>query len=473
MRLALPERLRHPRRRADASAADGAPLSAEDTRLLRRTRLRLMAVSGGVTLAVLAVLGFVIYSAVANLVVSDSTNSLREFADSWIGPISGQPPSFPSQPIDQEYGTRRAGLFIVIVDDQGTVLLRTRSLPPGMPVEAGLEAVAGGGTDMRDVVTGNGVPLRVYTASVTDTQGRKLTVQTAYDRSQEVKLLNLLLLVMIVGGAAAILAALVAGYLYSGRALVPIRESIERRQAALKRQREFAANASHELRTPLTVIRASVEDLRRNPRKRVIEVGSALEDIEAEIGTVTALVDDMLLLARTDSGRVQLDCVPLDLSDVATEAVSLLGSLGAERGVTVTLEPLPAPIEGDPVRLRQLVTILVDNAIRHSPRGSYVEVRIRPLEEAGGAALLEVMDAGPGIKAEDMPRLWERFWRADNAPEGGTGLGLAIARWITEQHGGQIGAENRPEGGARFWVRLGAPGSKPGGPGFQAASPRR
>ena len=101
-------------------------------------------------------------------------------------------------------------------------------------------------------------------------------------------------------------------------------QSIDRRQAALQRQREFAANASHELRTPLTVIGASVEDLKRNRRSKVEDVGEALGDIEAEVRHMTALVEDMLLLARTDSGVVQMERVPLDLGDVAAEAASML-----------------------------------------------------------------------------------------------------------------------------------------------------
>jgi signal transduction histidine kinase len=236
---------------------------------------------------------------------------------------------------------------------------------------------------------------------------------------------------------------------------VPIRASIDRCQAALQRQREFAANASHELRTPLTVIGASVEDLKRNRNSKVQDVGDALADIDAEVRTMTALVEDMLLLARTDSGVVEIDCVPVDLGDIAADATSMLTTLGQERNVKVVLNPLPAPLKGDPLRLRQLVTILVDNAIRHSPAGATVEVMVG--SEPGGAAL-QVDDHGSGIKPEDLPRLFDRFWRADNAPAGGTGLGLAIARWIAEQHGGTIGAANRPEGGASFWVRLPAAG---------------
>jgi signal transduction histidine kinase len=148
---------------------------------------------------------------------------------------------------------------------------------------------------------------------------------------------------------------------------------------------------------------------------------------------------------------VQVEHLPLDLSDVAVDAASMLVTLGQERGVSVVLDPLPAPVTGDPLRLRQLVTILVDNAIRHSSKGSTVAVWVRP-EPA--TALLQVDDHGPGVKPEDLPRLFDRFWRADDAPAGGTGLGLAIAKWIVEQHGGTIGAFNRPDGGASFWVRL-------------------
>jgi signal transduction histidine kinase len=119
--------------------------------------------------------------------------------------------------------------------------------------------------------------------------------------------------------------------------------------------------------------------------------------------------------------------------------------------VTVILDPLPTPVLGDALRLRQLVTILVDNAVRHSRSGSTVEVHVGP---ESGWAQLQVDDRGPGIKPEDLPRLFERFWRADDAPAGGTGLGLAIAKWIVEQHGGQIGAVNRPDGGASFTVWL-------------------
>jgi signal transduction histidine kinase len=276
-------------------------------------------------------------------------------------------------------------------------------------------------------------------------------VQVIGERVSERRLLAALLSVLVLGSLAAVALAMAAGWVYAGRALVPIRAAIDRREAALQRQREFAANASHELRTPLTVIRTSVTDLRRNPDQPVGQVGAALEDIDAEAAHLAALVDDLLILARTDAGTIAIDRSPVDLADVVVEAVGPLTTMATGRGVTLVADPRPAEVEGDALRLRQLVAILVDNAVAHTRAGGTVTVRVRP---EGDWALLVVDDDGPGIRDEDRERVFERFWRADDAPSGGTGLGLAIARWIVERHGGRISAVNRPEGGGRFEARM-------------------
>jgi signal transduction histidine kinase len=450
-RPSLPRPWRWRRGRTDDGAALPRPNGHdEDSKLLRNTRLRLMAVSGLVTLLILVVLEGAVYATVSNRVVNADVLQLQAAAGIKVTP--------GDDTIGYSMTGPRAGIGAVWVDGTGAVvqfrgLGNTNGvLTSGLPDSGGLAAVnEPGDVDIREVTLPDGTPCRLLTGFLNDPRYPNYKVQLVQNRTSEVGLLNILGTVLLGGGLLALLAALVAGYLYAGRALVPIRASIDRREAALQRQREFAANASHELRTPLTVIGASVEDLKRNRRSKVQDVGEAVGDIEAEVRHMTALVEDMLLLARTDSGVVQVDRVPLDLADIAADAASSLAMLGQERGVNVVLDPLPAPVVGDPLRLRQLVTILVDNAIRHSPAGSTVEARIRP---AAGAALLQVDDRGPGIKPEDLPRLFERFWRADNAPAGGTGLGLAIAKWIVEQHGGQIEAVNRPDGGASFNVWL-------------------
>jgi signal transduction histidine kinase len=240
---------------------------------------------------------------------------------------------------------------------------------------------------------------------------------------------------------------------------VPIRESLSSQRSALRRQREFAADASHELRTPLTVIRSSVEHLRRNRAGDASPAaGEALDDIDAEVGHLTALVDDLLLLARSDSGAITLTPLPVDLGDIAAESTGALATLAADRNVRLALDPEPAIVRGDHARLRQLMVILVDNAIRHTRAGGSVAVRVRP---DARDALFEVDDDGPGIRPEDMPRVFERFWRAPGAATGGTGLGLAIAKSIVDLHEGRISVANRPEGGARFTVRLPADAPPP------------
>jgi signal transduction histidine kinase len=265
-----------------------------------------------------------------------------------------------------------------------------------------------------------------------------------------------MLAVLIVGGLVVLLVAFGFGAVYARHALVPIRESLGSQRAALRRQREFAADASHELRTPLTVIRSSVDYLLRHRAEPVATVGTALEDIDEEVTHMTSIVEDLLLLARSDSGAGALGPVPRALGDVAADGASALSKPATDRGIRVEVDPQPAVIAGDPARLRQLVMILVDNAIRHSPADGRVAVQVRA---AGDGAALIVEDDGPGIRPEDLPHVFERFYRAQGAPGGGTGLGLAIASWIVHRHGGRIEVANRAEGGARFVVHL--PAARP------------
>src|SRR6478609_3904359 len=298
-------------------------------------------------------------------------------------------------------------------------------------------------------------PVRILTESVAVTGGPTYAVQVIGDRVAEQRTLDTMLVVLVVGGGLVVLIAFGFGAIYARRALVPIRESLAAQRVALRRQREFAADASHELRTPLTVIRSSVDYLERHRNEPVAEVGSALVDIDDEVTHMTAIVEDLLLLARSDSGAVALEHIPVDLGDVAADGAQALGKPAAKRGVRVVVDPQPAVVAGDPARLRQLVMILVDNAIRHSPTDGRVGVAV---QADGTGASLVVEDDGPGIRPEDLPHVFERFYRAPGAPGGGTGLGLAIAAWIVDRHGGRIAVANRAEGGARFVVDLPATG---------------
>jgi signal transduction histidine kinase len=194
-----------------------------------------------------------------------------------------------------------------------------------------------------------------------------------------------------------------------------------------------------------------VEHLQLHPEQSVNEVGTALDDIDAEVGHLTALVEDLLLLARSDSGALDLNLQPVELGDAAADAATAMTAPAADRGVQVQVDPEPVMVLADPMRIRQLITILLDNAVRHSPVGGSVVVRVR--RDARGA-VLEVSDQGPGIAPQDLPHVFDRFWRAKGAPGGGTGLGLSIAATIVTRLGGRIGVANGAPGGAVFTVIL-------------------
>ena len=433
---------------APTSAARSGEVAGDDAALLRRTRRRLIAWSGGLTLLILLALGALVYGAVANELATRNTAILENRAEE-VARVIRRPGPLPDRPpFGFAFGGEQSGTLTLAVQPDGSVLGRLDQVA-GLPIEPSVDAARVEGEDTRTVTLAD-TPIRVYSLAVPRVGG-DWVVQVIGERISEQRLLAALLWALVVGSLAALGLAVAAGWVYAGRALVPIRAAIDRRDGALLRQREFAANASHELRTPLTVIRASVTDLRRNPAEPVASVGTAIDDIDAETTHLAALVDDLLLLARTDAGTMELEQVPVDLADIAVQAVGALTSMAADRGVAVVVDPLPAVVTGDPLRLRQLVTILVDNAAAHAPVGGSVSVRVRGEAET---AVLSVEDSGPGIRPEDLPRVFERFWRADDAPSGGTGLGLAIAAWIVERHGGRIAAANRPEGGARFEVRI-------------------
>ena len=412
-----------------------------DARLLRRVRWQLVAWSGGATLVVLLVLGALLYWIVAGSLAHNSVSQLRTRSAGLVDVVGhGRPIERPL--LGFAFGGQGSGTLAFVVFPEGRWVGPADLTIAGLPEPSSVAAARTAGTDVRTEVV-HDVPVRIYSQAVLR-NGRQFVVQVVADRTAERNTLAGLLAVLVLGGLAAVVLAGVAGFVYAGRALVPIRES-------LRRQREFAADASHELRTPLTVIRTSVEHLRRHRRRPVETVGTALDDIEAEVGRLTSLVDDLLLLARADSGAIELERRPVDLADVAADALPPLAQLAGERSVSLVLDPRPAPTVGDAGRLRQVVAILVDNAVRHSPPQGRVVVRTRA--DRDGASL-EVEDEGPGVRDADVERIFDRFWRAPGAPEGGTGLGLAIARWLVERHGGSITVAPAIPHGARFTVRL-------------------
>lgn len=427
---------------------------AADGRLIRNVRVRLVLWSGLSTLLVLVILGAALYWSAAQSLQASGIAVLQDRTDQIVDVLEN-PRGRPGPEYGFIFGGDSSGTFAIALDANGNNITRGLAAPSGIPVRDSLTAAVARGRDIRQSTIGT-LPVRTMTERASTPVG-DVYVQVIQNRSDEQRTLDTMLRVLLLGGGVVVLVAVAFGAIYARRALVPIRESLASQRAALRRQREFAADASHELRTPLTVIRSSVEHLRRN-RGDTGASAEAIDDIEAEVGSLTALVDDLLLLARSESGAITLERLPVDLGDVAADGAGALATVAADRGIRLGLDPEPAIVAGDHARLRQLTLILVDNAIRHTPRGGSVRVKVR---HDGRDALLEVDDDGPGIRPEDMPRVFERFWRAPGSTGGGTGLGLAIAKSIVDLHEGRITVSNRPEGGARFSVRLPAAGSPP------------
>lgn len=230
---------------------------------------------------------------------------------------------------------------------------------------------------------------------------------------------------------------------------------LARLDAAFAQQRRFLADAAHELRTPLTSVRADLDALRTHPEMDPAEREAALRAAERESARMGRLVDDLLALARADAGPF-LRPQPVALDDLVLDVMRAAEPLA--NGARLDIGDWDqVALVADPDRVRQALLNLIDNALRHSPAGGTVTVG---LARGDGAARISVRDEGPGISAEHLPRIFDRFYRADAARDraaGGAGLGLAIAREIAEAHGGRIEVVSAPGAGSTFTLELPLP----------------
>jgi two-component system OmpR family sensor kinase len=223
-------------------------------------------------------------------------------------------------------------------------------------------------------------------------------------------------------------------------------------QAASERKlRRFVADASHELRTPLAAVRAYAELFGRGADRHPDDLARSMEGIRRESERMSALVEDLLLLARLDEGR-PLAREPVELERVVREAVETARTVEPDRPIDLDAEH--AAVLGDRERLRQIVDNLLGNVRAHTPAGAPVRVRVG---RTNGKATIAVEDTGPGLRPEDLERIFERFYRADESrsrASGGVGLGLSIVAAVAEAHGGAVAARSEPGKGAAFEITL-------------------
>ncbi len=236
------------------------------------------------------------------------------------------------------------------------------------------------------------------------------------------------------------------------RMLSHIEEAFEARSASERRVRQFVADASHELRTPLAAVRGYAEVTRKHDGDLRPDSRESLERIEAAARRMQALVDDLLLLARLDEGR-EVERGEVDLSLLVVEAVADAQAAGPEHPIALELPAEPVTVAGDALRLQQVIANLLANARVHTPDGTAIDVTLRA---DGAHAVVEVVDAGPGIPAEQQRTVFERFARGDSSRSratGSSGLGLAIVQALVDAHRGTIELSSEP-GRTAFTVRL-------------------
>jgi len=226
-------------------------------------------------------------------------------------------------------------------------------------------------------------------------------------------------------------------------------------EASVRRIKQFTADASHELRAPLSLIRTTAEVAVQRDRPAG-DYREALEEILQESERTSHLLDSLMLLARADAGKETLQYEPADLCAITREAAEQGEKLARAHRLTFELQQPGGAVQiaADRDALRRVLLIFIDNAIRYTPEGGTVTIRVGPV---AGRAVASVKDTGIGIDPDDLPHVFDRFWRADKArsrEHGGAGLGLAIAKWTVEAHGGSIEVTSQPGYGTQFSIRL-------------------
>ena len=234
--------------------------------------------------------------------------------------------------------------------------------------------------------------------------------------------------------------------------LSQIESAFAERTQSNQRLRRFIADASHELRTPLTSIRGYSEMLRRGAAESPADAELARRRIEEESVRMSVLVDDMLLIARLDQGR-PLEKSPVDLNAIAGDAAADARAVAPQREITLSANG-PVVVEGDDLRLRQVLGNLVRNALVHTPQQTPIEIAVSTVN---GVGRISVADHGPGLSSEEVVRIFEPFYRADpsrSRDSGGAGLGLSIVNAVVSAHGGQVHVKETSGGGVTFEVEL-------------------
>jgi two-component system, OmpR family, heavy metal sensor histidine kinase CusS len=387
---------------------------------------------------------------------------------------------------------RMGGALLQVSDEQGNWIYRSPVMSdygaPKMipPPRGAVDFITKVRTQKGEVAQ---MPLRILSSEV-NVGGENYLIQSAFEMDDFYEALERFALLLWISIPLLLLSAAAGGYWISTRALAPVDQitqtarsigaqnlssrlvvpgtgdelqrlsetlngMLERLEASFKKITQFTADASHELRTPVAVMRTRAELSLRKARTAE-EYREVIAEVLAELEKTSALIEQLMFLARADSGAETLHFTPTNVSEVLREACHQGSALAEAKQVTFQEQIARDPlwIKGDAGSLRRLFLILIDNAVKYTPVAGQVEVS---LQRNDGYAVAQVRDTGIGIAETDLPSVFERFYRADKArtrESGGVGLGLSIGRWIAEVHMGTIEVQSVPGRGSLFQIRL-------------------
>jgi signal transduction histidine kinase len=403
-----------------------------EDRLFTPARIRLTVWYTGVLTAVLIVLGTAIYLAVREELLNGVDNGVHQVAqratEQWMATGNIDVTALSTGPYT----------VTVLTPSQQQSLPQTNGRPHFDATS--LKAAFQDGSDMR-YVGGSGDRQRVYSTRVQQ-GGSMALIQVERSVEPEHQALGKLLAGLLIGGAGGIVLAAIGGWFLAGKSLAPVR-------MAFARQHAFVSDASHELRTPLAVIRANAEFIQQEQPEN-----TEARDIVGETDRLSALVDALLAVARGQK-HANGSMADVDLGELIDKTTASFEPLAADRGLELSAATAEdVAVRGDREQLQQVIVILLDNAVRYTSDGGRIHVQAR---RDGSNAIVTVHDTGIGIGEHELERVFERFYRADearNRQSGGVGLGLAIARELVMRHGGRISVESTEGAGSTFTIQL-------------------
>lgn len=425
-----------------------------------RIRISLTLWYVAVLLGILAVIGAVTYAAFSRSLSDEVDESLKSSAQAVAGQIdedaleSLERGREEAGDDDEERGLRffspSAGdTFYLLLSPTGTVIADpSNATGEGIPDVSAAQEAATRGEDW-STAKADGSSVRTYSLAIRHDGETLAVVQVGRSLEEHERQLTGLLAVLGASGGLGLALAAAGGLVVAARALRPVKQAYER-------QRSFVADASHELRTPLTIIRGNAEmlGLTHGPELPP-EAQQELGDIVGQAAYMEQLVAGLSLLARIDEGNLPLRREPVDAGELVHHLGRSARTLGAAKQLEVMVETNgDLRLVSDPVRLQEILMALAENAVRHTPPGGRVSFSAARRDQR---LVIQVADSGPGIEPSERERIFDRFYRTDEARSretGGTGLGLAIARSLAQALGGRLAAGEAPGGGALFTLEL-------------------